>query len=331
MEELKKELRSLIAKDKVKQVLERMNQLPASMKGDMDDQITMVMAQFSSHTRNANMGILDASDARVEKAKIVAAILSLIDSLEEVGGSPAPAPVVEKTVNVTHTSPAVSPATKKRKILFMASNPTNTSQLRLGQEHREVENALREAQMRDKFELEERFAVMAKTLYNALLDENPEIVHFSGHGEMIKDSSASVASSEAGYRSLVFSLVDNAEDFTGYTGGIVIEDSEGKARLVEASVLANLFGNFPSIRCVFLNACYSEAQAEAILKKIPYVIGMNTAVPDKTAIVFATAFYRAIGNDRNYQEAFNLAKSYLLLEGLPGADIPVLRVNQELV
>jgi hypothetical protein len=43
---------------------------------------------------------------------------------------------------------------------------------------------------------------------------------------------------------------------------------------------------------------------------------MSAAVPDKTAIVFAAAFYRAIGFGQSVQAAFDQAKAALLLEGL---------------
>ena len=47
-------------------------------------------------------------------------------------------------------------------------------------------------------------------------------------------------------------------------------------QLVETTILARLFEIFQdSVECVFLNACYSAEQAEAISQHIPYVIGMK--------------------------------------------------------
>ena len=321
MEKIKPELRNLIARDRVKQALEQMNGLPDIQKGDIGDDITALLTRLSALTRNTNMGILDSGEASREKNKIVVAALALIDDLGKAPSLPVPEPVL---------SSPIAPVSSNQKILFMASNPTNTGQLRLGEEHREVEQSLRESGMREKFSLTERFAVTAKSLFTALLDESPQVVHFSGHGQMIKDNQAA-SGSDTGYRSLVFSLADEPEPMEGYTGGIVVEDSEGKARLVKASALATLFGNISGIKCVVLNACYSESQAKAILEKVPYVIGMNTAVPDKTAIAFASGFYRSLGNGRDYENSFALAKSLVELEGLPGAGIPVLHKNEALL
>lgn len=322
MEDLKKTLQNLIARDRVKQALKQMAELPEEQKGGMGTDITMLQQRLKKYTSDSRMGILDSRDASREKNQIVHAVLGIIEDLGTavpVAEAPEPAPAAESSAGVT-------------KILFLAANPTNTGQLRLGQEHREVEQSLRESSVREQFELTERFAVTSKSLFTALLDDNPTIVHFSGHGEMMRDDSTpDIASSEAGFRSIMAQLNAEEEDMEGYTGGIVVEDSAGKAKLVKADVLATLFGNISGIKCVILNACYSESQAKAILEQVPYVIGMNTAVPDKTAIMFATGFYRALGNGRDYENAFNLAKSLIELEGLTGADIPQIAINQDLL
>ena len=327
MEELKQELRNLVAKNRIKQVLQQLNGLPENQKGGRDMDIITVQSQFAEHNRNATIGILDPMTASREKTMIVQAILSIIDDLGEAVPAPQPVPVSEPAQPQTGNG---ATNVSKKKILFLASNPTNTGQLRLGEEHREVGQSLREARVRDQFELSERFAVTAKSLFTALLDENPQIVHFSGHGEMVRDQAAA-SGSEQGYRSLIFSLGLEEEAKEGYSGGIIVEDNQGKARMVNADTLASLFGNISGIECVILNACYSEVQAKAILEAVPYVIGMNTAVPDRTAIVFAAGFYRALGDGREIENAFNLAKNLVSLEGLPGADIPVLKVNQALL
>ena len=66
-----------------------------------------------------------------------------------------------------------------------------------------------------------------------------------------------------------------------------------------------------------LNACYSEAQAQAIAKHIDCVVGMTTAVGDDAAIDFATAFYRALGYGRDVQTAFDLGTNQIALGACP--------------
>ena len=89
--------------------------------------------------------------------------------------------------------------------------------------------------------------------------------------------------------------------------------------------MANLFKLFSNdVSAVFLNSCYSEKQGTMIKKYIPHVIGMNSAVPDKTAIEFATVFYKGIGAGREISFSFELAKNAIDLNGISGSDIPLL-------
>lgn len=86
-----------------------------------------------------------------------------------------------------------------------------------------------------------------------------------------------------------------------------------------------LFEQFADqVECVLLNACYSETQAVAIAEHINYVIGMNQAIGDKAAIVFAMGFYQAIGAGRKIEEAYQLGCVQIRFHGTPEHLIPVL-------
>jgi len=161
-----------------------------------------------------------------------------------------------------------------RRILVLAANPPGTRQLRLDQEVRSIEQALQASPLADQFELHQRWALRVRDLQRALLDVEPEIVHFCGHGE-----------GEA---------------------GIVLEDASGQIQLVGTTALSNLFGLFAQhVNCVVLNACYAEVQADAIVQHINYVVGMRQAVLDEVAIAFATGFYRGLGRGQGIEEAFD--------------------------
>ncbi|MEO0708273.1 MAG: CHAT domain-containing protein, partial [Cyanobacteria bacterium J06649_5] len=139
-----------------------------------------------------------------------------------------------------------------KKILLLAANPKATTQLRLDEEVREIDEALRIAKNRESFDLVQKWATRPRDMQRALLDVQPNIVHFSGHG--------------------------TGED------GLVMEGANGKVQLVSTEALASLFElHADDVDCVLLSACYSESQAAAIAKYVPYVIGMNDAVGDKAA------------------------------------------------
>jgi len=68
------------------------------------------------------------------------------------------------------------------KILFLAANPKDTSQLRLDEEMRGIDQALRQAEYRDKFEIKQHWAVRVVDLQGYFLRHKADVVHFSGHG-----------------------------------------------------------------------------------------------------------------------------------------------------
>lgn len=191
------------------------------------------------------------------------------------------------------TRPAVEPAKSERpiKILFLAANPVDTQALRLDEEMRSIDGALREAEFRDRFEIDQQWAVRIGDLQAALLRHRPDIVHFSGHG---------TESSE-----------------------IVLESPSGQAQAVPRDALGRMFEVLGGdIRCVVLNACYSDEQAQAIADYVDCVVGMTQAVGDAAAIQFATGFYRAIGYGRDVQAAFDLGANLVSLQGLPDGETP---------
>jgi uncharacterized protein YjbI with pentapeptide repeats len=181
-------------------------------------------------------------------------------------------------------------------ILILASNPRGTTALRLDEEVREIDAGLQRAKKRELFDLKQRWAVGVQDVSQSLLDFKPQFVHFSGHG-------------------------------TG-DDGLALEDETGNLKLVDTEALAKLFELFSSsIECVVLNACYSEVQAEAIVKHIPYVIGMNKAIGDQAAIKFATGFYNALGAGESVDFAYKLGCNVIQLDGIPEYLTPVLKKN----
>lgn len=180
-------------------------------------------------------------------------------------------------------------------ILILAANPKDTSKLRLEEEIREIDEGLRRANHRDKFQLKIKLAVRSRDFYRAILDTQPQIIHFCGHGE--------------------------GED------GILLEDETGMTAFVQADTLASLFKLFAQkgLECVLLNACYSEVQAEAISQHINHVIGMNRAIGDRAAINFAVAFYDALAAGEKVEFAFELGRSQLI--GLQENQTPVLKIK----
>ncbi|MEO1387650.1 MAG: AAA-like domain-containing protein [Cyanobacteria bacterium J06634_6] len=181
-----------------------------------------------------------------------------------------------------------------KKILILTANPKNSDKLRLDEEVREIQEGLQRSRSRDQFEIIAKWAVRPDDLRRALLDHEPNIVHFSGHG--------------AG------------------TKGLVLENNAGQMKRVSGPSLARLFKLFQEkVECVLLNACYSEVQAAAIHQHIDCVIGMNQAIGDRAAIEFAVGFYDGLGAGRSYGDAFEFGVSAIDLEGIPETATPQLK------
>jgi len=150
---------------------------------------------------------------------------------------------------------------------------------------RAIDGAMRDGEFRNELDLRSHWAVRISDLQSLLLRHRPDIVHFSGHGSR---------SSE-----------------------IILQDSNGSSMFVPADALSSLFSLLSgSVRCVVLNACFSERQARGIANSVECVIGMSDAVTDQAAIRFSSAFYRALSYGRSVREAFDFGCNEIDLHGL---------------
>lgn len=169
------------------------------------------------------------------------------------------------------------------RILFLASNPLDTAPLQLDEESRAIDLAIRQTSFRDILEFKQLWAVRVGDLQEILLRHKPHIVHFSGHGS--------------------------------HSSEIILKDDQGNAFPVSENALTQLFSLLKdNIKCVVLNACYSQNQANAIADVVDCVIGMSDAVSDQAAIKFSASFYQAIGYGRDVKTAFELGRLQVDLE-----------------
>jgi uncharacterized protein YjbI with pentapeptide repeats len=205
-----------------------------------------------------------------------------------------------------------------KSILLLAANPKGTATLRLDEEVRELQKGLERSRYRDQFSLQQRWAVTSTDVRRALLDLKPAIVHFSGHGVGI-ESNPNQAPEDA--RKLTFvGTSDTAPE------GLMWENEVGQPQLVSTEGLADLFGLFTQhLECVVLNACFSEVQAEAIARHIPYVIGMKRAIGDQAAIKFAIGFYDGLLAGESIEFAYRLGCNAIQTAGIPEHLTPVLK------
>jgi hypothetical protein len=184
------------------------------------------------------------------------------------------------------------------RIVFLSANPADTPQLKVTEEYNQIYDRLRSVRFRAQFKLVPRNAVSVRDLQRVLLDEEPQVVHFSGHGSQQL--------------------------------GLIFQNDAGLSEEVPPHALINLFKIEvirKNIRCVVLNACYTERQAKAIAKHVDSVVGMNRAVSDAAATNFAIYFYQALGFGSSIKDAFELGCVQLELLNIPEQHIPKLMVR----
>lgn len=178
---------------------------------------------------------------------------------------------------------ATSKKVEMLKILALTSSPPDGTPLDLEEELRAIGEQLRGARHRKRIVLIPGPAVRPDDLVRLLSEHKPQIVHFSGHG---------------------------------IAEGIVLRGDSGKGTLARNEALARLFQN-RGVRLVVLNSCYSQAQAEAIAKAGPVVLGTSDAVYDEAARRFSAVFYRSIANGCSIGEAFRDGRDTVDLHNLP--------------
>lgn len=179
----------------------------------------------------------------------------------------------------------------QKKILILTASPDDKARLRADKEIKAIEEELERSKNRNKFRIIPKLAVTPDDLIRVLQEEEPEIVHFCGHGQET---------------------------------GLVFENESGAAQTVRAEALAKLFERFKDkVECVLLNACYTDTQGEAIKKHIQYVIGMTEQIEDTAAIKFAANFYATLMAGRSYKDAYEFGCIALDLLGIQDDLLPV--------
>lgn len=166
------------------------------------------------------------------------------------------------------------------KVLMLAASPQDNVRLNWEKESKAIQRVFLDVKVPNHHKVEPVGAVRAKELEYWLLKIRPNIVHFAGHGTQ--------------------------------TGELVFQADDGSSEIVSVEVLVELFRLCKEkIRCVMLNACFTESLAIVLSQHIDYVIGMTADVTDQAAIEFAEAFYFNLASGKDITDAFMLARNKL--------------------
>lgn len=181
------------------------------------------------------------------------------------------------------------------KIQFLAAAPRTNGLLQVETELKKIRSELRDSEHRDRFHglLQPRLAVHRDEIQKHLRRDEPNIVHFSGHGADM--------------------------------GHLVLEDAYGNPDYLRPDALREYFrvaNKQGRIRCVVLNAGFSHIAAEELVREpavVPCVVATKDAIADWAAITFARAFYSALADGIPLGDAFEIGRAEVFGERHPGA------------
>ncbi len=202
---------------------------------------------------------------------------------EEIPGEGKEVVEGEKPVEAAEEEGVIWSFEQRMNILFVSSNPKGTSKINSDQE---------DLKIRRNVECNKNIRVISskvqqatiKAMKRAIYEENPTVIHFSGHG---------VKAKREGWQG-------EFEEAMGFTGGLVFYDEDlRESEVLDVNEAYRLFEDAKkvlraSIRLVFLNSCFSSNLAEEISKLDIYVIGSTDVIGDEAARKFSTEVYRKI-------------------------------------
>lgn len=276
-------LKNLMAKGETEKVINQLLEATTQNgQNDLHNDIIGISARFHSNEKSNQMGLIASEDYRLESNKIREALKYSLENYKPNGTFSFD----ESDLSVSQPQTSSSNQSLPIKILMFTANPAGTAKLNLDKEHSQIAIKLQEKQ--SIFRLITERAVDKTSFREKVYREKPVFLHFSGHGEAVDNE-------------LTQMNLPN--------GGLIVQNDEHNGyETLSSTVLDVLFEYFKeegiNLNAVVLNACWSENQASAISKHIPFVIGTTQKIKDIFAIAFSVGFY------------FRLAESY------PQIDIP---------
>ena len=296
----KKEIQALFAQGKIKKALEIMLSMAEQQENeDVSTLLFLKSASFQQNEKSQRMGIISSDNYNITRARITNVLLESIDDLDFETSTDEPAPKLPPKGNKISQT-----------ILFLASNPSGTGKLQLEAEHSRINQKLQDSELEVKIKKDVSLSAFQKYI----IQEEPFIVHFSGHGEK-SDVELKEAMTRGGLD------IDEMES-NNDSGIVLFSEDLREAFIVSTDVISRLFRGMVKIQniainTVIFNSCYSEEQAAAVAEFVPNVIGTSWSVKDKAAIAFSTSFYLGIAEGRNILQSVFLGTTNAMAHGEP--------------
>lgn len=285
----------------------------------LQNQIIHQSGRFHANEKSKNIGTISSENYNRTRNQLRYALQELVKDFPGYGADVQKQAMGKIAMSTssgsTSNTNTVNPIEQTFKILMLTSNPKDTGKLQLEKEHSRISSQIQNSQKDNDFPIRFRQAVTLANFSEALLDEKPGIVHFSGHGEM----SIAAIKQAGNSRGQGFDEETSVSDSTGI---ILTSDDGRESHFIGTSVIRRLFKSMTGrhkipIQAVVFNSCYSEAQAQAIADIIPNVIGTTSAIKDEAAIAFANGFYSFLTRTKDIESAWDNGVTQAMAYGEP--------------
>lgn len=250
---------------------------------------TLVVGQAASGVLTGGVQALVSEAARqypgnVTFARYRAEGVSVLDRVGAAGNNESASTFAPGTApGATPTASAAKPAV----ILLCTANAAYPGyRLRLEEEQRAIDDALRRSRRRDLYDPRICPAVTFAKVLNELDDHEPTFVHFSGHGAP--------------------------------SGELILKGERSEELLVPPARIAELLEAIPKRpTLVTFATCHSRALAEAAAAYAGHAIGFDGALDDDSAPLFSATLYERLASreEVDVARAFKLAVIACRAEG----------------
>lgn len=285
LEKLKERVRQFVGKSRIMEAIKEITKWARdNNKEQLKIDIALLEGGLNDLQRKQRLGLLSNAEASTKQNNISYGVLSILNGVDKVGASPD-----SSSDAIGNTSVDTPSTSDKLKILMLTANPAKTTKLNLDKEHSFITQKLQGKQ--DAFIMLLKKAVSGTEFKEFTQQEQPDILHFSGHGEGGK-----------------------------YAGIIVQNDDKNGEALIPIGGLKALFKFFKkkfNIKVVLLNACHTQEQAATIAQYVEYVIGTNVAIGDTLASAFSSGFYFQLAENShlNIEDAFDSGRTEAVMKG----------------
>lgn len=174
-----------------------------------------------------------------------------------------------------------------KKILFLGASPYKLPPLKIDEESDTIENIV--TKRHSKYEFKKEINVTNKKLTKAIRKLEPEIIHFSGHGE---------------------------ERF------LITHKINGLPDQLSNEALCEIIVKTKSVKGVILNCCYSQDLADMLynINHIDFVIGTTKRVLNDTCLEFSDGFYESFAFGKSPYKSFTDGRLTIIAENQAGKD-----------